>query len=212
MNNVAILNARNFIRDGGKFGNYVATSYELQGDRIILSCSCDACGAKNKIPYSHVNIEARTPGTVRCVNIERHAPKAKAAEPDWTLMSSAEFKAYVKRMPADAFIKLCRSNPVFAARNEETPTTYVDTRQVIAGKDERDRAALVAKHSAQFENAYYAHEFHNLPQPFRGVEGWMALPEATRQAVIKQFDLNNVNWKDKELTSTLGSFYTGSKR
>jgi len=211
MNNVSVLNARDFIRGGGHFGNYVATTYELQGDRVILSAICNECGAKNHIPWSHTTIEARTPGTVLCINRERHAPVAKAVEQDWASMDQAQFKKYIATLQSDVFLKMCRTNPAFAARNEETPNTYVDTRQVIAGKDERDRVALVAKHRSQFENAYYAYEYHNLPQPFRGVEGWMALPEATRQAIIKQFDLHNVNWKDKELSSTLGSFYTGSK-
>ena len=188
MNNVAILNARNFIRDGGKFGNYVATSYELQGDRIILSCSCDGCGAKNKIPYSHVNVEARTPGTVRCVNIERHAPVAKAAEPDWISMDQAHFKKYVASLQSDVFLKMCRTNPAFAARNEETPNTYIDRKEAI---ERKDAEAIHTKREAQrtiFVNAHHAYEANGLNCPFN-FEQWLQKSEAERQAVITPLDL-----------------------
>lgn len=197
MNNVAILSARNFIRDGGKFGNYVATSYELQGDRIILSCICDGCGAQNKIPYSHVNVEARTPGSVRCINRERHAPVAKAAEPDWASMDQAQFKKYISTLQSDVFLKMCRTNPAFAARNEATPTTYIERNEAIARRAQMDAEARLAPVREWWKrlyrvcsgNAGIVPPVPARPMPVQSLQEMAALKPAQLEQIITDYGL-----------------------
>ena len=192
-NEIAILNARNFIRQGGQFGNYTATSYELQGDRVILVAECKECGAKNRIQWSNVSAEQRTPGILPCVNRAQHKAVAKSAAPDWRQMSDADFKAYVRRLPSDEYLRMSK-NAEFAARDAAMPNKYIDRKEAIAQKEAADREAKTAPHRKMFLNAWHAHEHHNLRQPFLRLEGWLALSEAERQAIIQRFDLTNVDY------------------
>jgi hypothetical protein len=193
-NTISVLNARDFIRRGGKFGNYTASSYELNGDRVVLIAECSACGAKNRIQWSHVASEQRSPGTLLCINRERHKAAPKAATPNWQSMSDAQFKAYVDSLPSDQYLAMTKKDPAFAARDAAHPNNYIDTKEALARKESADREAKLAPHRAMFKNAYYAYDTHNLRAPFHRLEGWLALPEAERQAIIKRFDLTNVDY------------------
>lgn len=202
-NQISILNARDFIRNNPVFGNYTATSYELQRDTIVLVAECTECGARNRVPWSHVSVEARTPGTVPCINRERHAPVAKAAEPDWMSMDRAQFKKYVAGLPSDVFIKMCRSNPAFAARNEQTPNTYIDRKEAISRKEAAEYQSKRDAQHAVFVNLYYAYEARGGTVPFN-FESWLQKPEAERQEFIRHFDLNNVDYKERQLGRLFG--------
>jgi hypothetical protein len=192
-NTISVLNARDFIRRGGKFGNYVATSYELNGDRVVIIADCE-CGAKNRVPWNHIATEQRTPGTVLCINRERHKAAAKPAAPDWTRMSDAEFRSFVRRLPSDQYLALSK-NAAFAARDCAMPNKYIDRKEAIARQEAADREAKLAPHRAMFKNAWYAFDNNGLRAPFRGVEGWLALSEEDRQYIINKYDLKNVDYK-----------------
>jgi hypothetical protein len=189
---IAIMNARNFVRDGGAFGDYIATSYELQGERVLLVALCNECGAKNRIPWSHVCVEARTPGTVLCVNRERHKAVAKPAAPDWQRMTDAQFRAYVKSLPSDQYLAMTK-NAAFAARDAENPNKYLDRKEAIERKERADKQACMEPHRKMFVNAWHAYDNQGLQPPFHRLEGWLALSEAERQGIIKRFSLDTVD-------------------
>jgi hypothetical protein len=196
MNNISILNTRNFIRDGGEFGNYTATSYEIQGDRVVLSAICNECTAKNHIPWSHVSVEARTPGTIRCVNRERHKAVATPAAPDWRTMTDAEFRLFVKRLPSDQYLALSK-DAQFAARDAEQPNKYLDRKEAIARKDAADREAKLAPIREWWTRLYFVcmgdasvkPPVPARPMPVRSLEEMAALKPADLERIITQYGL-----------------------
>ena len=192
-NTISVLHVRNFIRDGGKFGNYVATTYELIGDRILLIADCNQCGAKNRIPWNNVAHEQRTPGLLPCLNRERHPAAAKQAAPDWARMTDAEFRSFVKRLPSDQYLAMSK-NAAFAARDAENPNKYLDRKEAIERKEQADKQARMEPHRKMFVNAWHAYDNQGLQPPFHRLEGWLALSEAERQGVVGSgFSLDTVD-------------------
>ena len=139
-NQVAIYSARNFIRQGGAFGNYVAKSYEITGDRIILVAECNTCGAKNRIPWANVSVEQRTPGITVCVNRERHPATAKPVKADWRRMTDAEFAKFERSLSSEAYRKLFASDE-FTNRVNRLPKP-MDMKQAREAKEAADKAAI----------------------------------------------------------------------
>jgi hypothetical protein len=193
---IAIMNARNFVRDGGAFGNYIATSYELQGERVLLVALCNECGAKNRIPWSHVSVEARTRGTVLCVNRERHKAVATPAAPDWRTMTDAQFRAYVKSLPSDQYLTLSK-NAAFAARDAEQPNTYIDRKEAISRKAAADYEAAVGPIREWWTRLYFVcmgDASVNPPvpprsMPVKSLEEFAALKPADQERIIAQYGL-----------------------
>jgi hypothetical protein len=76
-------------------------------------------------------------------------------------------------------------------------------REAAERKAARDKAARLEPQRKVFENAYYAYEAHGGTAPFN-FEGWMKMSEAERQGIIKHFDLNNVDYKERQLGRLFG--------
>ena len=156
-----------------------------------LVAECTLCGHRQQFDINawYCVTKGRA---VQCANFSGHrtAPKAETKPQPLTLDA-------INRMPADEYKRRMQQEPGFAEQAESILNSArkpIDRKQAIEQKEAADREAKLAPHRAMFKNAYYAYDEHGLQTPFHRLEGWLALSEAERQAIIKRFDLTNVDY------------------
>jgi hypothetical protein len=177
--------------NGKTFGTWTAREVTGTFAAPRLVAECTLCG--NRQQFDVNAWYSVTKGrTIQCANFSGHrtVPKAETKPQPLTLDA-------INKMPADEYRRRLEHEVGFRERAEailETVRKPMNHAQASEAKIAADKEAKIAPHRVMFLNAYHAFEHHNLRQPFHRLEGWLALPEAERQNIIKRFDLTDVDY------------------
>jgi hypothetical protein len=196
VNSVALQYARGLV--GSKIGGYLVKAVVKESnDTLRMVCECTTCGQSNKMTLAVLQTEERSLGRVRCQNYQRHPVAPKAVTPNWKQMNDGDFNKFVSSLSSEVYKGLFSSKDgqLFQRRvncmsiRPKTREEGLANKAAAAREKERTAAQKVV---AKLFNACL---WSNHKMPFEGgIDGWIALPQVTKDEIIRYYELDTKNW------------------
>ena len=186
--------------NGKKYGTWQAREVSGTTAAPRLVAECTLCG--NRQFFDINQWYAITKGrSFQCTNLSGHRAETKAVPQAQPLSLEV-----LKKMPSDELKRRILHEPGF---KEQANAIYnsapkeLNYREAREKKIALDEAARLAPQRTLFERAYYAYEAQGGTAPFNW-EQWLRMPESERSAIVKHFDLHNVDYKEQVLGQLFG--------